>query len=101
MSFRLPDGLLDSTAERQNANDRVEYEKAFESGELETRKMAMALMCADPSTPENFIRANLTNPEMPPRYGYTDIEPTLDDVFSIGSARSRSSSPGSPQMGMR
>jgi hypothetical protein len=36
---------------------------------------------------------------MPPRYGYTEIEPTLDAVFSMGSARTRNGDTGSPQMG--
>jgi hypothetical protein len=100
MSFRLPDGILDRTHSWVNEQDMREYDKAFQSLPGEDQRMQMALLCADPSTPEDFIRAKLSNPMMPPRYGYTNMEPDLDDVLSIGSARTRSSSPGSPQMGV-
>jgi len=97
MAWRIPDGVLDDTHSWQNENDMREYERAFRSPADEQRKMAMALLCADPATPENFIRAELSDSSMPPRYGYTNSEPTIDDVFSIGSART--DNPGTPQMG--
>jgi hypothetical protein len=99
MAWRIPDGQLDRTHDWINDNDRVEFSRAFECGNLEEQKMAMALMCADPATSEAKIRRALSNPEMPARYGYTNEEPTLEDVFSIGSARTRANSAGAPQMG--
>lgn len=89
MSWRIPDGILDRTHEFQNENDWAEYRKAFEAGPGEEQKMAFALICADPSTPERFIEKSLTNPEMPPRYGYPREQPTLMDVLSLGSPRAR------------
>ena len=83
MSWRLPDGLLDHIHEWQNRNDRISFERAFKEGDLEERKMALALTFADPSTPENFIRQALENDTMTPRSGYPAIPPTLEDVFSM------------------
>ena len=98
MSWRLPDGVLDDTHEWQNENDMREYDRAFLSSAEEDQKIAVALMCADPATPDRFIRRNLmADPGMPPRYGYTDNEPTIDDVLVIGSARTNGT--GTPQMG--
>lgn len=89
MAWRLPDGILDRTHEWQNENDYAEYRKAFEAAPGEEQMMAMALMCANPNTPESFIEQNLTNPEMPPRYGYDREQPTIQDVLSISSGRAR------------
>lgn len=89
MSFRIPDSILDRTHAWQNENDRAEYMKAFEAAPEEGQKMAMALMCADPGTPEAFIRGNLTNEEIPPRTGYTESQPTIMDALTISSPRAR------------
>lgn len=89
MPWRIPDGLLDRTHEFQNENDWAEYQKAFQAAPGEDRKMAFALICASPDTPESFITDSLTNPEMPPRTGYIENEPTIMDVLSISSPRAR------------
>jgi hypothetical protein len=87
--WRIPDGILDRTHEFQNSNDQAEYRKAFQNAPGEEQLMAMALICADPSTPESFIMRSLSNPEMPPRTGYPREQPTIQDVLSISSGRAR------------
>jgi hypothetical protein len=89
MAWRLPDGLMDRTSAWNNENDRAEYMKAFESSPGEDQMMSMALICADPGTPESFIWRNLSNMEMPPRVGYSQNEPTIMDAISISSPRAR------------
>jgi hypothetical protein len=89
MPFRLPDGILDRTHAFVNENDRAEYMKAFQASPGEDQMMSMALICADPGTPESFIWRNLSNMEMPPRVGYIQSEPTIMDALSISSPRAR------------
>lgn len=65
-------------------NDRVMWERTFATGTEASRKMAVAAMTADPSTPADMIRANLTSPLPSELPGIAKISPTLDDVLSTG-----------------
>lgn len=67
-----------------NANDRVSAERTFVEGNQSRRKEAMALITANPITPEQEIRERLTIPGIPPRFGYVDNNaPVLDQVLNI------------------
>jgi len=80
--INAPDGRLDSTHAWQNENDREMYRRSFETGSAEDKRMAVALVCADPATPEALIRRQLTNAFVPPRLGYDRSEPDIDVVFA-------------------
>jgi hypothetical protein len=82
--MEMPNSIYDDTHTWQNANDRVEYERAFTEGNQSRRKEAMALITADRNTPEEMIRERLTIPGTPPRFGYEKNDaPTLDDVLMV------------------
>jgi hypothetical protein len=83
--WRIPDGQLDRSHTYQNENDAAEYVKAFESSSGEERMMAAALMCANPATPENLIRRQLTNDTIPPRVGYDRSIMGIDEVLGTPS----------------
>lgn len=76
------DEIIDGTHTWNNRNDQVEFERAFQQGTIQEKLMAIALYCADPATPENRIRRQGTAPMPPSRFGYSKIEPTLDDAFA-------------------
>jgi hypothetical protein len=80
--INTPDGRLDSTHTWQSETDRESYMRAFQTGSAEDKRMAVALMCADPATPENVIRRQLTNVFIPPRLGYDRTEPDIDVVLA-------------------
>lgn len=82
MPWELPDGLLDDTHTWQNANDRVEFQRAFETGIYQKRLMAKALITAYPGTPGEEITQNLTVPGVPDRFGYEQRAISIDDVFT-------------------
>lgn len=82
MAWRLPDGLLGDMSSWQNRNDQTMFDRAFQTGDLEEQKMAMALTCANPDTPEDFIRDTLVNTEMTPRTGFSAPPLTMEDVFA-------------------
>lgn len=84
MPYQLASSQLDDTHTWQNANDRISYERAFTEGDAAQKRCAVALMTADRSTPESFIRSILTVSGVPPRYGYSDEPLTLDAVFGGG-----------------
>jgi hypothetical protein len=67
-----------------NVQDRVAAERAFLSGSRADRRMAQALITANPLTPESQIREEMTVPGVPPRFGYPDEALTLGDVFGGG-----------------
>lgn len=77
------DGQYDHSSTWANANDRVEWERSFATGSAATRKMASAMISANPVTPAEEIRAVMTAPPMPPPAGMK-VSPTLDDVLSTG-----------------
>jgi hypothetical protein len=85
MPYQLQSGILDDTHTWQNENDRVAYERAFASGTLSEKRMAIALMTASPLTPDNEIRAQLTAPVNTPMLA--PAEPiTINDIFDGGVA---------------
>jgi len=82
MPWRLPDGFIDDTHTWQSHNDQVAFEKAFESSDDEEQKMAMALFCADPSTPEKFIRRTLVDTRQTDRTAPSFPPATIEEVFA-------------------
>lgn len=84
MSNEVASSIYDDTHTWQNANDRVAAERVFMEGNQSRRKEAMALITANPVTPEEEIRARLTIPGVPPRFGYVKNDaPVLDEVLNI------------------
>lgn len=81
MPYKLASSIWDNTHTWMNANDRVAAERAFSSGSRADRRMAQALITANPLTPQSQIREEMTVPGVPPRYGYNDEALTLNDVF--------------------
>src|SRR6266478_8250820 len=65
-----------------NANDRVAYQRAFESGHPEAMRIAQAMLSQDPLTPDSEIRQNMTTRNFPPRFGYRTDELTISEVLS-------------------
>jgi hypothetical protein len=78
--------IYDNTHTWQNMQDRVSYQRAFATEDnLVSKKMAMAMILANPLTPAEEIREILTVPGVPPKIGYEQgTSPTLDDVFMGG-----------------
>lgn len=65
-----------------NANDRVSYERAFQQPDRAKQLEAQALMCALPTTPNEYIREQMTAPMYTPQFGAMAVtSPTLDDVL--------------------
>lgn len=60
MPWSIADSIYDNTHTWANANDRVEFEHAFKQDPRQQRLMAQAEMTADPATPEDVIRVNMT-----------------------------------------
>jgi hypothetical protein len=81
-SPQTPDGNLDSTHTWNNSTDRVSWERAFQQGTVADQQMAVALMCADPNTPEDVIRDQLTTEYIPPRTGYDRTVVGIDACFT-------------------
>ena len=73
--------ILDDTHTWQNANDRAMAERAFATGTVEEKKMAVAQMINNPTTSNAEISAQLTLVGVPPRLGYSHEPPTLEDCF--------------------
>lgn len=82
----LPDTRYDYTHPWWfNANDRVAYERSFQIGEFEDRQVAQALLSGNPGIPNKAIRAKNNNAAyVPPRFGYDDTQPTIDDILEVG-----------------
>ena len=80
--IQYPDGRYDYThqAQWQNANDRVEAQRAFSQDPGERAKIGMALSCADPDTPEAVIAENMTAPP-PIRFGMHNDTLTIWDIL--------------------
>ena len=81
-SPNTPDGRLDTHPNWQNSTDRASYQRAFQVGTVAERLMAMALVAADPNTPEDVIRDQLTTETMPPRTGYDRTVVGIDACFT-------------------
>lgn len=85
MVYVLPDAALDHSHQWQNAQDRVEWQRAFGEPDAQRQMMAQAMLCANPLTPEQMIQDNLTVHDVPPREGYpAGSAPTIDDIFGGG-----------------
>lgn len=84
MPVEIADSILDRTHTWQNENDRVAFERAFATGSLAERRIAQAVLSASPDTPEAVIRAQMTAPPPPPRYGYRVDALGIDDVLGGG-----------------
>lgn len=78
----FPEGQYDHSHTWMNASDRVSWERIWSTGTDGQRKMAEAAMTADPATPEDMIRANLTAPVIAQRG--MKVSMTLDDVLGVG-----------------
>jgi hypothetical protein len=63
-------------------NDRVAYQRAFDQGTPEIKREAQAMISQDPLTPREEIRANMTTRKLPPRFGYSTEEITIDEVLN-------------------
>lgn len=86
MSWELPDGILDRTHEWQQAQDMSLLLNSDSDGP-EDDKMKLALLCAQQSVSDQYIAQLFPPPGMPAPTGYDREQPTLQDVFSLGSPR--------------
>lgn len=76
-------GQYDNTQAWNNDNDRVMWERAFTQGARQVQLEAQALMCADPATPNDFIRNQMTAPDAPPLFGAMAMtSPTIEDILA-------------------
>jgi hypothetical protein len=91
MPYRIPDTVYDSgvNAYWTNANDRVSYQRAFNEGNGEQKRIAQALLTANPQTANIEIQRNMNVPNLPSRFGYDDTPLTLPEV--LGNENSLSS----------
>lgn len=83
MGLRLPDTVYDAglTYAWQNASDRVSFQRAFEEGDAQDKKMSQALIVASPLTANVEIQYNMNQPKVPPRFGYEDEPLTVGRVL--------------------
>lgn len=65
-----------------NLNDRVAYQRAFDMGTPQDRRVAQAMISQDPLTPRDEIRNNMTTRNFPPKYGYNTDEITISQVLN-------------------
>lgn len=77
-----PDGDYSHGATWANSSDRVAWERSFQVGTAQTKRMAQAMLAASPDTTADEIRANMTAPIIVQRGKKTS--PTLDDVLNTG-----------------
>lgn len=66
----------------QNAHDRVSYQRAFEQGSTQDRKVAQALISANVTTPNIEIRVNMSQPPVVELDHPVNIPPTIDDILA-------------------
>lgn len=81
--MELPNHDYDQTHVWQNSTDRVMWQRSFELDGITEKKMAIALLFADPNTPEDVIADRLTVQSIPPRFGYDSTPLEISDCFSV------------------
>lgn len=80
--MQIPDGVYDHSSTWMNANDRVAWQRSFQVGTDQTKRMAAAMLMGDPDTPGDVIRAATTAPVIVQRG--MKVSPTLDDILNTG-----------------
>lgn len=79
--------LPDTTYDRglrpwwNNLNDRIAYQRSFNQGSSEDRRIAQAMLSQDPLTPRMEIQQNMTTHDFPPRTGYPVDELTISQIL--------------------
>lgn len=82
--YTIADTIYDQTHTWQNMNDRVSYQRILgEDDRPVVRKIATALLTANPLTQNIEIQMNMNQPAIPPRFGYDNTQPDIVDVLSI------------------
>ncbi len=79
-----PDGNYSHGATFVNASDRAAWESTFRMGTDGQRRMAVAMITANPNTSEDEIRAKLSSPPPPAPGPVSVTQMTLDDVLAVG-----------------
>lgn len=84
MGYRIPDTIYDSgvNAFWVNTNDRVAYQRAFNEGGNEQKRISQAMIVANPLTTNKEIAGNMNKPNVPSRFGYDDQEIGITDILS-------------------
>lgn len=82
MAGLWPDGDYSHGGTWMNASDRVSWQRSFQVGTDQTRRMAEAALTADPATPADMIRAAMTAPIVVQRGMKTS--PTIGEVLGVG-----------------
>lgn len=84
MSLNQPDTqyAVDIYPWFNNLNDKVAYERMFQTGQGEEMRVAQAMISQDPLTSRNEIRVNMTHADVPPKYGYPTEELTISQVLN-------------------
>ena len=67
---------------QNNINDLVDYRRAFEAGDGETKRIAQAMLSQNPAMPRSEIKQNMTTHRFPSRFGYNDTQLTINDVLA-------------------
>lgn len=84
MPVVLPETVYDSQVNYHwmNASDRVSYQRVFEQGgTMQDRKVAQALITANPATPNSEIDRNMNRPQIPV-IRTTTIPKTINDILA-------------------
>ena len=84
MPYIIQSSIWDQTHAWQNMNDRVEWERVVNQGSLADRRIAQALLTADPATPEAMITEQMTIPGVPNKVGLERAPLTIADIFDGG-----------------
>lgn len=80
----LPDTTYDQGLHPwwNNLNDRIAYQRSFNEGSPEERRIAQAMLSQDPLTPRQEIQRNMTTRDFPSRIGYPIDELTISQILN-------------------
>lgn len=85
MDLRVADTIYDQGMRpwQNNINDLTDYQRAFQAGNGEQRKIAQAMISQNPATPRQDVQRNMTTSKFPPRFGYKNHQsPTIDQILA-------------------
>lgn len=82
--YTVADTIYDQTHTWQNMNDRVAYQRVLgEEDHPVARRIATALLTANPMTANVEIQVNMNRPLVPARQGYNVDELSIFDVLDV------------------
>jgi len=82
--MRVADTIYDQTHVWQNMHDRVSYQRILgETDHPVARRIATALLTANPMTANIEIQVNMNRPYNPPRQGYNVEQKDIFDILNV------------------